>query len=127
MEGHAEKLPAASSSFDVVIAASAWHWVDEERAVPEVARVLRPGGRLALVWSGPDRSVDWVRSLWAGGIIFSPEEQADVDAAPEAASRVNVDVAGPSPFLAPRDCALPLEPSYDEERPRCAGRRPTAP
>jgi SAM-dependent methyltransferase len=99
--GHAEEIPAATSSYDVVIAASAWHWVDEERAVPQVARVLRPGGRLSLVWSGPDRSVDWMRSLWAGGIIFSPEEQADVDARRRGRHTVNLDAGGPSPFLRP--------------------------
>ncbi len=101
LEGRAEEIPAASSSFDVVIAASAWHWVDEERAVPEVARVLRPGGRLSLVWSGPDRSVDWMRSLWAGGIVFSPEEQADVDARRRRRHVVNVDAGGTNPFLEP--------------------------
>ncbi|HEV2968167.1 MAG TPA: class I SAM-dependent methyltransferase [Candidatus Dormibacteraeota bacterium] len=99
--GRAEEIPAASSSFDVVIAASAWHWVDEARAVPEVARVLRPGGRLSLVWSGPDRSVDWMRSLWAGGIVFSPEQQADVDARRRRRHVVNLDSAGPSPFHEP--------------------------
>jgi len=101
LEGRAEEIPAASSSLDVVIAASAWHWVDEERAVPEVARVLRPGGRLSLVWSGPDRSVDWMRSLWAGGIVFSPEEQADVDARRRRRHVVNVDAGGTNPFLEP--------------------------
>jgi SAM-dependent methyltransferase len=101
LAGHAEEIPAASSSVDVVIAQSAWHWVDEERAVPEVARVLRPGGRLSLVWTGPDRSVDWVRSLWAGGIIFSPEEGADVDNRRRRRHLVNVDVGGDSPFLEP--------------------------
>ena len=101
LAGRAEEIPTASSSFDVVIAASAWHWVDEERGVPEVARVLRPGGRLSLVWSGPDRSVDWMRSLWAGGIVFSPEEQADLDARRRRRHVVNVDIGGTSPFLEP--------------------------
>ncbi len=101
LAGQAEVIPASTSSYDVVIAASAWHWVDEERAVPEVARVLRPSGRLSLVWSGPDRSVDWVRSLWAGGIIFSPEEQADVDARRRRRHAVNVDIGGQSPFHEP--------------------------
>jgi SAM-dependent methyltransferase len=99
--GNAEKIPAAASSVDVVIAQSAWHWVDEARAVPEVARVLRAGGRLSLVWTGPDRSVDWMRSLWAGGIIFSPEEQTDVDNRRRRRHLVNVDVGGGSPFLEP--------------------------
>lgn len=99
--GQAEELPTASSTFDVVIAASAWHWVDEQRAVPEVARVLRPGGRLALVWNGPDRSVDWMRSLWAGGIVFSPEEKDDLDQRRRSRHVVNMEAAGPSPFHPP--------------------------
>jgi SAM-dependent methyltransferase len=99
--GNAEQIPASASSVDVVIAQSAWHWVDEERAVPEVARVLRSGGRLSLVWTGPDRSVDWMRSLWAGGIIFSPEEQTAVDDRRRRRHLVNVDVGGDSPFLEP--------------------------
>ncbi len=101
LAGQAEDMPVGAASMDVVIAQSAWHWVDEERAVPEVARVLRPGGRLALVWTGPDRSVDWMRSLWAGGIIFSPEEQVAVDGQRKQRHVVNVDVGGSSPFLEP--------------------------
>jgi SAM-dependent methyltransferase len=96
--GVAEELPAESSSCDVVIAASAWHWVDEARAVPEVARVLRPGGRLALVWSGPDRSVDWMRSLWAGGIMFNPEQSDTVDQNRRRRHIVDLEAGGPSPF-----------------------------
>lgn len=101
LAGTAEEIPVAASSVDVVIAQSAWHWVDEGRAVPEVARVLRPHGRLSLVWTGPDRSVDWMRSLWAGGIIFSPEERVDEDSRRRRRHLVNVDVGGDSPFLEP--------------------------
>ncbi len=101
LPGRAEEIPVGSSSYDMVIAASAWHWVDEERAVPEVARVLRPGGRLSLVWSGPDRSVDWMRSLWAGGIVFTPEDMAQQDARRRRRHVVNVDIGGHSPFLGP--------------------------
>ena len=101
LAGQAEDIPVGAASMDVVIAQSAWHWVDEERAVPEVARVLRPGGRLALVWTGPDRSVDWVRSLWAGGIIFSPEEQVALDGQRKHRYVVHVDVGGRRPFREP--------------------------
>ncbi|HWD55941.1 MAG TPA: class I SAM-dependent methyltransferase [Acidimicrobiales bacterium] len=99
--GRAEELPVESATFDVVIAASAWHWVDEGRAVPEVARVLRHRGRLALVWSGPDRSVDWMRSLWAGGIVFNPEHQDNLDQRRRRRHLVNVEAGGPSPFGLP--------------------------
>jgi SAM-dependent methyltransferase len=77
--GSAEQIPAADASFDAVIGASMWHWVDEERALPEVARVLRPGGSFSLLWGGTDRSVGWVRSLWAGGKELSGDEIDGMD------------------------------------------------
>jgi SAM-dependent methyltransferase len=101
LPGQAEEIPAASSSVDVVIAQSAWHWVDESRAIPEVARVLHPGGQLSLLWTGPNRSVDWMRSLWAGGIIFNPGETSDEDGRRKRRHVVSVDAGGPSPFLQP--------------------------
>jgi ubiquinone/menaquinone biosynthesis C-methylase UbiE len=61
----AEQLPFAAQSFDAVVMAQAFHWVDPVRALPEVARVLRPQGRLALVWNVRDDSVPWVRRLTA--------------------------------------------------------------
>ncbi len=70
--GPAEQIPLPDDSADVVLVAQAWHWVDPGRAVPEVARVLSPGGRLGLIWNTRDESVDWVRRL--GEIIGTPEE-----------------------------------------------------
>lgn len=61
--GTAEKIPLGDASVDAVTVAQAWHWVDAERAVPEVARVLRPGGTLGLVWNTRDESLDWVARL----------------------------------------------------------------
>jgi ubiquinone/menaquinone biosynthesis C-methylase UbiE len=49
--GRAEQLPLDDGEVEVVTSAQAWHWVDERLAVPEVARVLCPGGALALVWN----------------------------------------------------------------------------
>jgi SAM-dependent methyltransferase len=63
LDGSAEHLPVADASQDAVLAHSAWHWVDAGRAVPEVARVLRPGGRLAVAWTRLDREVAWVAEL----------------------------------------------------------------
>ncbi|HET6911427.1 MAG TPA: class I SAM-dependent methyltransferase [Mycobacteriales bacterium] len=59
----AEALPVRDGVMDAVCASSSWHWVDPVQAVPEVARVLRDGGRLALIWTSRDREVEWVRSL----------------------------------------------------------------
>ncbi|MET3807280.1 SAM-dependent methyltransferase [Nakamurella sp. UYEF19] len=61
--GTAEDLPLADSSADCILVAQAWHWVQPERALPEVARVLRPGGRLGLVWNLRDERVGWVEEL----------------------------------------------------------------
>ncbi|MCU1674572.1 MAG: Methyltransferase type 11 [Frankiales bacterium] len=49
-----EALPFADGSFDVVCGAQMWHWVDRAVAIPEVVRVLRPGGVLALWWNEVD-------------------------------------------------------------------------
>jgi len=38
----------------------AWHWFDADAAAAEVARVLRPGGTLGVVWNDRDAEVDWV-------------------------------------------------------------------
>jgi len=54
LAGSAEQIPAGDESVDAVFAASAWHWVEEEKAVPEVARVLRPGGRFVFSVNVPE-------------------------------------------------------------------------
>jgi SAM-dependent methyltransferase len=61
--GTAEEIPLPDDSVDSVLVAQAWHWFDPERAVKEVVRVLRPGGRLGLVWNVRDERLGWVKDL----------------------------------------------------------------
>ncbi|MGV0741427.1 class I SAM-dependent methyltransferase [Mycolicibacterium sp. XJ870] len=63
--GTAEEIPLPDNSVDAVLVAQAWHWFDPERAVKEVSRVLRPGGRLGLVWNTRDERMGWVKDLGA--------------------------------------------------------------
>ncbi len=63
LPGTAEAIPLPDDSVDAVVLAQAWHWVDPVRALPEIARVLRPGGTLGLVWNVRDESIPWVRAL----------------------------------------------------------------
>ncbi len=63
--GTAEALPLRDGSIDAVTVAQAFHWFDADRAFTELARVVRPGGRVGLVWNARDRSVDWVDRLWS--------------------------------------------------------------
>ena len=49
--GAAEALPLEDASVDAVAAGQAFHWFDPEPALAEIARVLRPGGTMALVWN----------------------------------------------------------------------------
>jgi SAM-dependent methyltransferase len=78
--GRAESIPVPDATQDAVLVAQAWHWVEADRAVPEVARVLRAGGRLGLVWNYRDERVDWVRLL--GELIGAGDAYAREDEEP---------------------------------------------
>lgn len=69
----AEAIPAPDASYDVVVVAQALHWFDHDVAFPEIARVLKPGGRLAAVWNQRDERIPWVRKL--GALIGSQDQQ----------------------------------------------------
>jgi SAM-dependent methyltransferase len=59
----AETLPFRDESVDVVTVGQAFHWFDAPRALAEIARVVRPGGLLALLWNERDNRVPWVEAV----------------------------------------------------------------
>ncbi|MCW2797219.1 methyltransferase domain-containing protein [Nocardioides sp.] len=71
-QSSAEEIPSGDRSYDVVVCAQAFHWFDHEVALPEMARVLRPGGVLSLVWNQRDERIPWVKRL---GAMIGTQEQ----------------------------------------------------
>lgn len=62
-DGSAQAIPLADASVDAVVCAQAFHWFANAAALTEIRRVLKPGGRLGLIWNLRDASVDWVARL----------------------------------------------------------------
>jgi len=100
VEGSAEAIPLRDGVADAVVAGSSLHWFELELALPEIHRVLRPGGRFAFGWNHRDdrhpaiarmgaavyeaqsrtrgprwRSRDWPAELTAGGLFRDVEQE----------------------------------------------------
>jgi SAM-dependent methyltransferase len=71
LAGTAQAIPLPDGGADAVVCAQAFHWFGCAEAVREIHRVLRPGGRLGLVWNVRDEAVDWVAALTG---ILAPYE-----------------------------------------------------
>jgi SAM-dependent methyltransferase len=69
LTGTAEAIPLADASVDAVTVGQAFHWFDGDAALAEIHRVLRPGGKLGLIWNVKDESVGWIEKL--GSIMES--------------------------------------------------------
>jgi SAM-dependent methyltransferase len=63
LAGAAEEIPLPDGSVDAVVAGQAYHWFDPAKALPEIARVLRPGGVFGPLWNDRDEEVPWLRAL----------------------------------------------------------------
>lgn len=63
LDGTAESIPLGDAEVDSVLAGQAFHWFDLDRALTEIARVLKPGGTVVALWNHRDDSVPWVARL----------------------------------------------------------------
>lgn len=53
-DGSFEETGLAEGSQSWIVAAQAFHWADPRRALPELHRILRPGGSLTVLWNNRD-------------------------------------------------------------------------
>ena len=70
----AEDLPFDDAGIDAVVVAQAFHWFDPDAAWAELARIIRPGGGVGLMWNVRDRSVPWIDAVWS--VMDSVEKRA---------------------------------------------------
>jgi len=79
LEGPAESIPLPDASVDAAFAGQAYHWFDRDRAVPDIHRVIREEGGLALLWNWWDERDPLQRGLgeligYAGHQPYRDEE-----------------------------------------------------
>ncbi|HEV2429621.1 MAG TPA: class I SAM-dependent methyltransferase [Thermoplasmata archaeon] len=73
LDGTAERIPWPDHGADAVVVGQAFHWFRFPEALSEIARVLRPAGRVGLIWNRRDESVPWVRAI--GRIVEARERR----------------------------------------------------
>ena len=81
--GRAEAVPLPDDAVDAVLVGTAFHWFDPARALPEIVRVLRPGGVLALLYDLVDTAVPWAVGLdrvARSSVSTAPDDQEWVPA-----------------------------------------------
>jgi SAM-dependent methyltransferase len=110
--GSAEEIPVPGASADAVVAGQAMHWFDMARAVPEIARVLRPGGVLAGLWNVDDDDVAWVAEFTAMSKRPGTVTRRRWREGQARARYDDIEAAGPGLFGPPEDREFPNGQRY---------------
>ena len=61
--GSAESIPLKGAGVDAVLVGQAFHWFERDVALGEIARVLRPGGTVGLLWNRLAGGEPWIDEL----------------------------------------------------------------
>ena len=106
--GTAESIPLEDASVDAVVVGQAFHWFDPQPALLEIARVLRPGGAVGLLWNLDDDRVAWVDELCRVAGSDARASQMDPQARPP--------YAGTEALTTPERRVFDHAEDYDAER-----------
>lgn len=79
LAGVAEQIPLPQDAVQAIFAADSFHWFDERRAMPEIRRVLRPGGSVTILRTVPVLPEDWSVELGEILMAMRPEHPAFTD------------------------------------------------
>jgi SAM-dependent methyltransferase len=79
LRGAAEHIPLRDDSVDAITVGQAFHWFRHDEAIPELHRVLRPGGGVALVWNSRDRQRPLQREIGELLARFIPPNRPDAE------------------------------------------------
>jgi SAM-dependent methyltransferase len=121
LAGSAEEIPLADASVDAVFAAECFHWFDGERALTEIARVLRPRGALVLLWNLPAGPTEPSIAAADGLLHGRGPDQAELGVEPldldpiRYASGEWRDALAASPFDELRETRLPNPQTVDRD------------
>ena len=111
LAGRAEEIPLPDASVDAVFAGQAFHWFANDAAIAEIARVLRPGGVLCLVWNEPDESRP--DPLPPAYVAYLRELRAELSQLHEFPAHADVIARGP--FGPVHEAAVPHDHLLDRE------------
>jgi SAM-dependent methyltransferase len=84
LRGAAEDIPLPDQSVDCIAVGQAFHWFRHDEAMPELHRVLRPGGALALLWNSRDQEAPLQQEISDLILPFVPPDRSDHDRWPKA-------------------------------------------
>ena len=79
VDGTAEHMPLPDGDANAVFVGEAFHWFDGDRALPEIHRVLRPGGGLVLIWNVGE----WHDHPWSEQVFERIDREPKPDVRPE--------------------------------------------
>ncbi len=119
VEGTAEATGLADDSVDLVVCAQSFHWFDGEPALAEFRRILKPGGRLALMWNMRQDAVGFGKPYAA--VVKRAKEHTRAGGRVVRNARVG-DPAASELFTNQRTCPFPNDHvlTWDEVRGRSA-------